>query len=283
MECCEIRRIASYEECRGFVDSFSNDPAFSDPMLSNEAQVAANLRKPIEECPEQYAVLGVYEDELLIGLFSFAVLEEERYLELLVGLSRSSAAYSAILRYLERSYPGCDVDFVFNPQNVLLRELLEQMGAAFEPEQQKMVLDELVSGVDTSGVVLLTPQYAPQYFAMHNRDMYWTGEKVAAATDRFRTLLAIEDDIVVGYLDVTHCFDENEPYDLLVREEYRRKGYGRKLLARAVELNRPRGMMLLVDVDNVDAIRLYESLGFEKVEHQNSLTARWRVPSAAEW
>lgn len=36
--------------------------------------------------------------------------------------------------------------------------------------------------------------------------------------------------------------------------------------------------MLLVDVDNVPAIRLYESLGFKKVQNQNNLTAHWTVP-----
>lgn len=61
-------------------------------------------------------------------------------------------------------------------------------------------------------------------------------------------------------------------------EEYRRKGYGRKLLAKALEMNQPNGMMLLVDVDNDSAMRLYESMGFFKVQGQNNLTAHWTVP-----
>ena len=36
-------------------------------------------------------------------------------------------------------------------------------------------------------------------------------------------------------------------------------------------------MMLLVDADNVPAIRLYESMGFAKVQGQNNLTAHWNV------
>ena len=79
-------------------------------------------------------------------------------------------------------------------------------------------------------------------------------------------------------MDVTYCFEENEPFDLLVLEKYRRKGYGRKMLAKALEMNHPKQMMLLVDVDNMPAIRLYESMGFETADGQNSLTAHWRIP-----
>ena len=36
------------------------------------------------------------------------------------------------------------------------------------------------------------------------------GEKVIKASDRFKTFVAIEDGTVTGYIDVTHCFAENE-------------------------------------------------------------------------
>ena len=53
-------------------------------------------------------------------------------------------------------------------------------------------------------------------------------------------------------------------------------GEGKK----ALEMNRPNGMMLLVDADNTPAICLYASMGFAKVQGQNNLTAHWTVPSA---
>ena len=111
-----------------------------------------------------------------------------------------------------------------------------------------------------------------EYCVIHGKDMYWTGEKIAAAPEKFRTFLAINQGRVIGYLDVTHCFEENEPYDIYVLPEYRRKGYGRKLLAKALDCNQPRGMMLLVETDNTAAIRLYELMNFKTVPGQNSLT-----------
>lgn len=271
-----IRIIKSYDECRDFASSFQGDPNFSDPMLSDEEQVQCNLIKAINRT-DRY-VLGVYQDTTMIGLFTFLVLRDEHYIEMLVGLSRNKEAYLEVLHYLEQCYPGYSVDFVFNPGNYLLKELLNLRNAEYEPEQQKMVLGTPVLGIDTTGVELFSEQYTEQYCTLHNKDMYWTGEKVVQAKDRFRTFLAIHDNKVIGYMDVTYTFKENEPFDLFVLEEYRRKGYGRKLLAKALEMNQPNGMMLLVDADNDPAIRLYESMGFTKVQGQNNLTAHWSVP-----
>ena len=276
-----IRIIKSYDECRDFASGFQRDPNFSDPMLCDEEQMECNLIKSIEK-PDKHCVLGVYNEDQVIGLFAFLVLRDEHYIEMLVGLSREKEAYLEMFRYLEQCYPNYSADFVFNPRNFLLKELLDLRKAEYEPEQQKMVLGIPVLGIDTTGVELLSEQYAEQYCAIHNKDMYWTGEKVVQAKDRFRTFLAIHDGKVVGYMDVTFTFKENEPFDLFVLEEYRRMGYGRKLLAKALEMNQPNGMMLLVDVDNDPAIRLYESMCFVKVQGQNNLTAHWTVPVLKE-
>lgn len=274
-----IRIIKSYDECREFASGFQGDPNFSDPMLCDEEQIQCNLIKSIEN-PDRHCVLGIYREDQMIGLFAFLVLRDEQYIEMLVGLSREKEAYLEALHYLEQCYPGYSADFVFNPGNYLLKELLDQRKAEYEPEQQKMVLGTSVLGIDTTGVELLSEQYIEQYCSIHNKDMYWTGEKVVQAQDRFRTFLAIYDGKVVGYIDVTYTFMENEPYDLFVLEQYRTLGYERKLLAKALEMNQPNGMMVLTDVDDTSSIRLYESVGFAKVQGQNNLTAHWTVPEA---
>lgn len=271
-----IRIIKTYDECQKFASSFQGDPNFSDPMLSDEDQVQCNLINAIDRT-DRY-VLGVYQDATMIGLFTFLILRDEQYIEMLVGLSRDKEAYLEVLRYLEQCYPCYSADFVFNPGNYLLKELLDLRNAEYEPEQQKMVLGTPVLGIDTTGVELLSEQYTEQYCAIHNKDMYWTGEKVVQAQDHFRTFLAIHDSKVVGYMDVTYTFKENEPYDLFVLEEYRALGFERKLLAKALEMNQPNGMMVLMDVDDAASICLYESVGFAKVQGQNNLTAHWMVP-----
>lgn len=272
-----IRIIKTYYECREFASGFQGDPDFSDPMLCHEEQLQNNLVGSIEK-PDRHCVLGIYREEQMIGLFAFLVLRDEQYIEMLVGLSREKEAYLEMFHYLKHHFPGYSADFVFNPGNFILKELLELRNADFEPEQQKMVLGTPVLGLDTTGVELLSEKYKEQYCAIHYKDMYWTGEKVVQAQDRFRTLLAIHDGKVVGYMDVTYIYKENEPTDLFVLEDYRAIGYGRKLLAKALELNQPNGMMILLDVNDEQAITLFESMGFAKVHGQNNLTAHWTVP-----
>ncbi len=272
-----IHAVAVFAECAAFVEGFSGDPVFSDPMLTTAEQMEHNLQNAFRR-PETHRVLGVYREGAMAGLFAFLLLPQEKYGEMLAGLSRERGAYAEILGYVKSHFPGYGVDFVFNPRNSLLRECLAAVGAEFEPEQQKMVLASPTPPGDTEGVARYASQYARQYLAIHSRDGYWTGERVAATPDRFRIFLAIHQGRVVGYLDVTHCFEENEPYDLFVLPEYRRMGWGRKLLRRAVEENKPHGMMLLVDTANEAAIRLYQSVGFQKADVPNSQTARWAVP-----
>ena len=271
-----IKTIHSYDACRDFVAGFQNDPVFSDPMCVSEEQLQGHLIGPISR-PDCHYVLGIYREDRLTGLFSFLTLHEDKVIEMLVGLSREKDAYREAFDYLHEHYAGYEMDCVFNPRNHLIKELLEERKAVFDPEQQKMVLRTPPQGLDTTGVELLTGKYLSQYCAIHDQEMYWVGEKVAEATHLFRTFVAIHEEKVVGYLDITHPHDENEIYDLFVLEEYRRKGFGRKLLAKAIEANHPKGLTLLVDVDNTPAIRLYESMGMIKVEGRNSQVAYWTI------
>ncbi len=270
-----LKSIVSYDVCREYVETFYTDPVFSDFRFANLDQIQHNLQGAIAK-GNGY---GVFRADKLIGIFGLLVIPEEKYIEMTVGLSEKAEAYEAVFQFLEEKFGGYQMDFVFNPQNYLLKDILTEKGAEFDTEQQKMVLQNRVPDIDTDGVVPFAQQYREEYIAIHNTDMYWTAEKVINAPDRFRTFLALHQDQVVGYIDVTHCFDENEPYDLIVLPEYRRRGYGRKLLAAALKANRPNAMMLLTEVDNDAAIHLYCSMGFVKAENENCLTAHWTESS----
>lgn len=265
-----LKQLTSVMEYMDFIQEINGDPDFCDPMLRSAGQLRSNLLEAPGKPANQ--VFGVYENGVLTGLFVFLVLEEEAYLEMLAGLSRSRRAYGEMLAFLKEKYKGFEADFVYNPGNLLLSELLREEGAEFYAEQQKMVLKREVSHESPHQVELYSPQYRESYISMHSEDGYWTAEKVIEAQDRFRILLAVEKE-AAGYLDVTRRYDENEPYDIFVKEEFRRKGYGKAMLARAIELNRPNGMAVLVETGNTAAIALYESLGFDKVDGGNSVTS----------
>ncbi len=275
-----IQKLTTLDSCKEFIDKFRNDPNYSDPHLATPENMDSNLYDAVNrKCS---GVFGVYREDQLIGLFSFDFLTDERYAEMIVGLSGDEEAYEEIAAYLQENYPGFQADFVFNPQNEEIRAMLKSRGASFDKEMQRMILiDNTIAG-DTDGIEPLSERYQPQYFAMHETDCYWTAEKVADTPTMFNAFLAVDDGSVVGYLDITNCYDENEIYDMKVMEAYRRMGWGRKLLKKAIESNRPMGLVLYVYVDNAPAIKLYESVGFQKVPGQNSQLATWNIPSLSE-
>ncbi len=271
-----IQKITDFARIERFVSQLQDDPCYCSPMLSDDEAIQNNLLRSIQR-PDLHDTFGVYSSGILTGVFCFTVLKEDQYLEMLVGLSREESAYAEMFCYLTAQYPGFRADFVFNPRNALLTGALKARGAAFYPEQYKMVYNgmALPAAKRESDVVLYTSEYHDGYAALHDdaTGRYWTAEKVLEAADKFRVLLALRNGKVVGYIDVTHNFAENEPFDLFVAPGCRGLGYGRALLTKALRMNEPRGMMLLVDVDNVPALQLYESLGFKKKERGGSITA----------
>lgn len=266
-----LKILTSVNEYMDFINEINRDPNFSDPMLSSREQIQCNLLDAPKKPSHQ--LCGFFEEEEMTGLFAFLILEEESYMEMLAGLSRSLKAYEEMLFFLKETYKGYHVDFVYNPNNHILHNLLRREKAEFDAEQQKMTLKKEVFHNSDHQIELYSPKYREQYTSIHREDGYWTADKVIDAPDTFRIILAIEKNEVVGYIDVTHKFKENEPFDIFVKEEYRKKGYGKAMLAKAIEQNKPNGMILLVDTDDTPAIALCESLGFVKSVRENSVTA----------
>ncbi|MBR5960888.1 MAG: GNAT family N-acetyltransferase [Clostridia bacterium] len=270
--------IKNLEPWTGFIKEVNSDPRFANPTIATPEAYERKIDQAADD-PEKL-VLGILEDGVQQGLFVFSVLKDERYMEMLAGLSRSGEAYEAMAEYLQESFPGFEADFVFNPANDLLTDLLKRKGADLDPEQQFMKLTGNPPAVDTEGIELLSDPWKEQYFALHNKDMYWTGERIAEEPDFYRVFIAVEDQRVVGYIDVSWPKCPNYVCDVLVAEESRGRGWGRKLLAKAIEMNGSGGMELDVYTDNVTAIRLYESMGFTKTEGRNTVSAFWNIPEA---
>lgn len=124
-----IRTLSSVEPYRDFIRSFSNDPVFSDPMLATEAQRQKHLYEvPADPCA---CLLGSFAGKTLTGLFVFLILEKDRYVQMLAGLTRSRKACAEALDFLTSRCAGYGADFVFNPRNAVLRALLKEGAASW--------------------------------------------------------------------------------------------------------------------------------------------------------
>ncbi|MBR5960887.1 MAG: hypothetical protein IKZ98_07795 [Clostridia bacterium] len=271
-----IEKIRDLEPWMDFIKEVSSNPELLSPCIGTPYYFERNLLMAVNR-PGQN-VIGVFQDDEPAGIFVFIVDPEERNVEMKVDVCRSAAAYETVLEYMQEEYAGYQADFVFNPANRLLKELLERKGAEFDPVQAKMMFSGHCPAIDTDGVELLSAPYREQYFALHRRDVYWTGEKVAEA-EKFRVLIGVEGGCVAAYVDVTCKMGENEIYNLQVKDPAREEEWSRKLLAKALEMNRPNAMMTLVNAEDAAELALYESVGFEKVPGQVFVTVTWILPA----
>lgn len=267
-----IQEIWSFEKYENFIDELAGDPLYSDPHFTFDKE---NLYGSLKRQNE--FTFAVLENEEPQGVFVWLVLPNDRYIEMIIGFTKKEEAFSEMLSYMEKNYQEFNMDFVFNPLNLAISRTLKMTGATFDPEQQKMMQNGIVSSVSTDQIEILSEKWKKQYCDLHNKETYWTAERILSTKDNFRVLLAVKEEQVQGYLDVTCSHEVNEIYDLFVKPEAIRQGYELALLAKAIELNSPHQMMVVVDVDAKQEIELFTAAGFNKLEGHNSITASYRV------
>lgn len=267
-----ILEIQSFQPYADFINEISADSNYSDPhFLYNENNLYDALEKK-----NQRAFVSMNE-KTVTGLFVWLIIPEDNYVEMIIGFTKNGDAFSDMLAYIEKQYSGCRIDFVVNPYNQVICNKLKERGAIFEKEQQKMVQVKEVQLNITLHIELYSPDWQEHYCALHRKDTYWTAERVLAASDRFRVFIARIGEEIVGYLDITYCFEENEPYDLYVKREFAHRGYELALLVKAIEYNKPHKMMALIDIDASEEIEVYTAAGFERIEGNNCVFASYKA------
>lgn len=263
-----IEEITSLDEYEVFIKDICSDVYYVDPHYLYDSN---NLYSAFEK-KDQHVYATIYNGNI-DGIFVLLILPTEKYIEMIIGLSKSEHAYNELFKYLEKNYKGYRCDFVINPKNILLKNILTSKNAIFENEQQRMIARSTTNKGYTLDVQLYSKRWKQEYIDIHVKETYWTAEKVLSALDRFRVFLAIHQEKLVGYLDVTYAYKQNEPYSLIVLSEYQNLGYEQALLSKAIQMNGINTMMTLVDVNEKEEIRIYEEAGFERIKGQNSVFA----------
>ncbi len=74
----------------------------------------------------------------------------------------------------------------------------------------------------------------------------------------------------IGYVIVRNLYEHTDITDVFIEEEKRRQGYAKKILSYIINLYKGSKIMLEVNIENVPAIKLYESLGFKKISERKN-------------
>ena len=263
-----LEEITSLDRCEAFINEVCSDTNYVDPHYLYDSN---NLYGAFEK-KDQHVYANIYNGSI-DGIFVLLILSTEKYIEMIIGLSKSEHAYNELFKYLEKNYKGYRCDFVINPKNILLKNILTSKNAIFENEQQRMIARHRIEKEYSLDIQLYSDAWKESYIDMHVKETYWTAEKVLSALDRFRVFLAIDKEQLVGYLDVTYAYKQNEPYSLVVLPQYQNQGYEEALLSKAIALNGSNTIMTLVDVNAKEEIRIYQEAGFETIKGQNSIFA----------
>ena len=263
-----LEEITSLDRCEAFINEVCSDTNYVDPHYLYDSN---NLYGAFAKRDQH--IYAYVEDGKINGIFALLILPTEKYIEMIIGLSKSEHAYNELFEYLEKNYKGYRCDFVINPKNILLKNILTSKNAIFENEQQRMIARHRIEKEYSLDIQLYSDAWKESYIDMHVKETYWTAEKVLSALDRFRVFLAIDKEQLVGYLDVTYVYKQNEPYSLVVLPQYQDQGYEEALLSKAIALNGSNTMMTLVDVNAKEEIKIYDEAGFEVIKGQNSIFA----------
>ena len=70
---------------------------------------------------------------------------------MLIGFTREENIFAEMLSYMEKNWPGYQMDFVFNPLNPAVSRVLEKKGAALRPRQFFAYASDRLSGTVITG------------------------------------------------------------------------------------------------------------------------------------
>lgn len=109
----------------------------------------------------------------------------------------------------------------------------------------------------------------------------WSVRSLASELDNPLScwLVALEDDVVAGYVGSQTVMDESDMMNIAVHPDFRRRGIARMLVTELITRLRDRGshqLTLEVRASNVSAKALYASAGFQAVGRRKNYYAHPR-------
>jgi len=223
-------------------------------------------------------------DELLVstdgndicGVLALLVEPEDMYIEATGGVfakNNYEKVSNDFFKYIKSKYKGYQFDAAYPEDNKEAIDFMSSIGAELKGFDYELRLkkSEYKNHPIIDNILPLDKQHYGEFIKIHdkyNPDVYWSGEKLLDALDRFDIFIALDNGQVIGSV-VTSKFAKNfeEIYFLEVAENKQNHGYGSSLLNKAIQhafYNGTDELMVMVEKNNTAALHLYEKLKFKK-------------------
>lgn len=83
-----------------------------------------------------------------------------------------------------------------------------------------------------------------------------------------KTFLYIVNDEIIGFLHIQDLVDEIDVINIVINEDYRRKGYASRLIEYVIKYANTKKIVLEVSNHNISAINLYKKYDFKEINRR---------------
>ncbi|MBU4486486.1 MAG: GNAT family N-acetyltransferase [Candidatus Delongbacteria bacterium] len=227
-------------------------------------------------------VLICTEKNDILGVLALCVESKDKYLEAVGGVFAEENYQDIAMQffeYLKDNYAGFHFDAAYPKENIEAICFMQSIGADCIGVELEMNLKkcDIKSSKGSKQVIPLNDRHYESFSRFHdenNPDVYWTGEHILSSLDKFDVFIALDKDEMVGSI-VTSTFGNKrrEIYFMETDKGYRRQGYAKSLLEKSIDRAFSSGaneLMVIVGVENIPEINMYESFGFQIVDTCNT-------------
>ena len=238
--------------------------------------ILKQFKKILDHSDDELLVLS--DDENIYGLLALCVEPEDMYIEAIGGVfakNNYDVIAKEFFKYLREKYQGYRYDAAYPNENQQAINFMQSIGAKLLGYDYELRLrrDDYVGLSENDRVIRLDEAYYKRFTYLHDRlnpDVYWTGDRLLKALDKFDIFIALDKDEVIGFV-VTSKFMKSmeEIYFCNVAEINRNLGYGTDLINTAVMNAFNNGIneiIVMVDKENDIASHICGKLGFNKVD-----------------
>jgi hypothetical protein len=241
------------------------------PTVYEEISAFVNRILDKNHYPDDF-ILVSYDDKNISAVACFTVEKEDKYLECIGGFFDCYIDFITVLEKLKTDYKSFMLDFVIRPENVLLQKWLHKKGAIFDEteycyriKKHNFILNE-PSNLNVIELHDERSDYIQQYTQIHDdNERYWTATRVIAAPDIFKIFGLIENNKLIGYVDISCKADPAEIYDLKITNKDNYNEYCRYLLRTALtklfDLENIKSLIVLAGESNTKDTEIYSEIG----------------------